>query len=62
VTKEWLEDQKKEIFENRTKIDQIKVDIIDEATTLRELDYLNRIEYEKLELKYGELTKKVRAV
>lgn len=57
--KELIEEQKQDIIDSRNKIDQIKTDIIDEATTLKELDYLNKIEFEKLEIKYGELTKRV---
>ena len=55
-----LEDQKEEIQENRVKIDQIKVDLVDEVTMYKEIEYLNKIEYEKLEIKFGELTKKVK--
>ena len=58
--KDLLKEQKIKIRDYNVKIDQLKVDIIDEETTLKEIEQLNRQEYERLEGMIGELNKKVK--
>ena len=58
-TKDLLHDQKSRIKECKVKIDQLNVDIVDEETTFREIEHLNKVEYERLEKMIVELNKKV---
>ena len=58
-TKDLLQSQKSRIKECKVKIDQLNVDIVDEETTFREIEHLNKAEYERLEKMIVELNKKV---
>lgn len=58
-TKDLLHKQKSRMNECKVKIDQLKVDIIDEETNFMEIEHLNKVEYERLEKMIVELNKKV---
>lgn len=57
--KESIETQKSEINQKKIKIDHIKVEIINEEINLSELQYLNKLEKDHVESKYGDMAKKV---
>ena len=54
-----IEYHKKDIIKKHNESDRIRVDIVDENTQLTQIEYLNKLELDKINLMYVELTKKV---